>query len=364
MWLMAMTLITYPTRVHFADGVLEEALRSELEAHGYVQPLILCEEEDFESDVAERLRSGLPRRTKATEIAIGARDTKYDTARAAETHAALIMPDVIIAFGSARAIAYARKCRHVLYQSRTHQRGAAKPADIFAVPGIDGLPNPCRSSLEPSQTLLDSVSRTGLPNIVICDPTVTGEATNDAAACAATDAFSRCLEAYLSEAYNPPADGIALDGFARAVASLKATNLPETPEARRELMAASLNATLAQQKGIGPTQLIVDILREPYGNQVPSGALARVLLPGVLGSRSVPSDRQARLAQMLAVGTTAPLDEGVEDLLRSLPLAARLSELGLTQTDIVNASEEIEGPLSTAIHTTAAGARSIMEAVF
>lgn len=29
-----MTLITYLTRVHFADGVLEEALRAEMEVNG------------------------------------------------------------------------------------------------------------------------------------------------------------------------------------------------------------------------------------------------------------------------------------------------------------------------------------------
>ena len=37
-----MALITYLTRVHFADGVLEEALRSELELYGRKRPVIHC----------------------------------------------------------------------------------------------------------------------------------------------------------------------------------------------------------------------------------------------------------------------------------------------------------------------------------
>ena len=359
-----MTLITYPTRVHFADGVLEEALRSELEAHGYVRPLILCEREDVETELFERLRSGLPRRARAELLPIGPLDSKYETAKAMEDVTQGNRPDVIVAFGSARAIAHARKCRHVLHQLGAPAKSAAKPIDVFAIPGVDGLPNPCRSSIDAPHTLLDTASRTGLPKIVICDPTVMRTASNEAVACAATDAFSRSLEAYISEAYNPPADGMALDGMGRAVRSLKNNAREQSPASRRELMAASLNATLAQQKGIGPTQLIADILREPYGNQLPSGALARVLLPGVLGAQKVPDDRLELLSQLLHLQANEPLDQGVDELLRDLPLADRLSELGITHEDIANASDEIEGPLSSAIHTTAAGAKSIMESVF
>ena len=38
-----MTLITYLTRVHFADGVLEEALHGEMERNAKRRPLIIAE---------------------------------------------------------------------------------------------------------------------------------------------------------------------------------------------------------------------------------------------------------------------------------------------------------------------------------
>lgn len=355
-----MTLITYPTRVHFADGVLEEALRSELEAHGFSRPLMLCEEEAIASETTERVYAGLPRRTRPKHVAIGPKDGKYATARMALAETRLLRPDVIVAYDSARAIAHARKVRHQMAAERGE---GDRPLDIFAVPGIDGLPNPCRSSLEPVETLFDVASRSGLPSIVICDPTVSRCTSEPEALWAAIDAFARALEAYLSDAYNPPADGMALDGFDRALAQLRAGTLGGGAEDRRELMAAGLNATLAQQKGIGPTQLINDILREPHGNAVAAGAVTRVLLPGVLRARRQPEERMKRLLRCMGLSPETSLDQAVDAFLGGLPVAARLSDLGLTHGDLVKATEVIEGPLSTAIHTSAAGAMSIMEAV-
>ena len=55
-----MTLINYLTRVHFADGVLEEALRSEMEVNGKRRPLIVAEDGHLDGAVAERFFSSFP----------------------------------------------------------------------------------------------------------------------------------------------------------------------------------------------------------------------------------------------------------------------------------------------------------------
>ena len=60
-----MTLITYLTRVHFADGVLEEALRSELEMRGRRRPLIVAADDSLDDAIAERLFASLPMRVSA-----------------------------------------------------------------------------------------------------------------------------------------------------------------------------------------------------------------------------------------------------------------------------------------------------------
>ena len=46
-----MTLITYVTRVHFADGVLEEALWSEVEVNRKTRPLIVTDEAHLGSEL-------------------------------------------------------------------------------------------------------------------------------------------------------------------------------------------------------------------------------------------------------------------------------------------------------------------------
>ena len=55
------------------------------------------------------------------------------------------------------------------------------------------------------------------PAAILCDPTLTLSASPADTAAAGMDALVHCLEAFLSTAYNPPADGIALDGLRRAV---------------------------------------------------------------------------------------------------------------------------------------------------
>ena len=55
-----MTLITYLSRVHFADGVLEVALSSELELNKRSRPLLVYEPDVVSNEFSERVIAGLP----------------------------------------------------------------------------------------------------------------------------------------------------------------------------------------------------------------------------------------------------------------------------------------------------------------
>ena len=61
-----MTLINLLTRIHFADGVLEDALHSELEANEKQRPLVVILQDRAGSFEAERFFSSFPRRCKPT----------------------------------------------------------------------------------------------------------------------------------------------------------------------------------------------------------------------------------------------------------------------------------------------------------
>jgi hypothetical protein len=115
-----------------------------------------------------------------------------------------------------------------------------------------------------------------IPSAILCDATLTTAAGPAATAAAGMDALVHCLEAYLSTAYNPPADGIALDGLRRAALNLEAAvedgrNL----HARRELLAAALNAGLAAQKGFGGIEAAARGLEAEAGTSRPARGAAR-----------------------------------------------------------------------------------------
>jgi 4-hydroxybutyrate dehydrogenase len=78
-----------------------------------------------------------------------------------------------------------------------------------------------------------------VPRVAICDPTLTLDLPAQLTAGTGMDALSHCIETYVATAYNPPADGIALDGLRRVIANIeRAVAHGSDLDARREMMAA------------------------------------------------------------------------------------------------------------------------------
>ncbi|MEL6679688.1 MAG: iron-containing alcohol dehydrogenase, partial [Pseudomonadota bacterium] len=336
-----MTLITYLTRVHFADGVLEEALWSEVKAMGKARPLVVVDREHAEGPLFERLRAGFPPRSAPaifdavpptpTEAAVASLAGLYSHEGA----------DLLVAFGSASAIDLAKVARIAIAhpemplatfsyaQGGSRRIGTALP-DLFAAPTITGFGSAVAAHAP--VTLGDGeralmMCRKLIPTVTICDPTVTLGASPERSASAGADAVTRCIEAYLSRSYNPPADGIALDGLRRAVAHLDRVLADSGDlEARREMMAATLNGALALQKGLGASHAMNNALRAVAEHPLDQGALSRILLPSVMrfNAEAVPDKRDA-LAGVLGDGED--LVGQVEALFARLPLPTRLSDL-------------------------------------
>ncbi len=335
-----MALITYLTRVHFADGVFEEALRSELDLHRHKRPVIVAEKDDLDSDAGDRLYASFPGRTNPLRFEVP-RTVRASTIvgklkeRYLEHDA-----DALIAFGKARNIQLAQLGRiHIAREARGRSRGRgtanADLPGLFAIPGVDGLttapplngPGRMADSRYPMTDLL--------PTAIVCDPTLTLGASAGSSASAGVNAMARCMEAYLSNAYNPPADGIALDGLKRSANNLHRVLDEDRLEVRRELMAASLNGVLAQQKGIGTAQALGLALDAVTGRELDQGALERLLLPGILRLNAVAlKEKYQPLRQILGIRPRQSLADGVRLFFECLPLPSRLSEMGVAVDDI------------------------------
>lgn len=154
-------------------------------------------------------------------------------------------------------------------------------------------------NLVPKAALLDPELTLGLPPLLT--------------AATGMDAIAHCLETFMAPPFNPPADGIALDGLQRGWAHIeRATRDGHDREARLQMMSASMQGAMAFQKGLG----CVHSLSHSLGGVNPKlhhGTLNAMFLPAVLrfnaSADSVVADRRMqRLAYSMGLGV---IDDGL-----------------------------------------------------
>lgn len=347
-----MTLIDYLNRVHFADDILEEALWAELEEERKSPILVISDRNHMSGEMAERFRAGLPSRAAFVEIS--------DPQGKVTEKAALKLTDkfrtlgsgVLIAFGGSNAIDLAKLVRllvsHDLPLSAFSvsegggHRITGEMPKMIAVPTLCGLAsglNGLVSVVLNSGATLDIASKKIIPPVTICDPTLTVGASPECHASAGVTAIARCVEALASPNYNPPAEGIALDGLLRAIRSIHLSTQADESEARREIMAAGLNAALVQQNGLGLTYVICATLEAVSKNTVDPGAVTRLILPEVLRFYATNEHLDlASLSDALGVQDARGVADRISSVLASLPLPASLTEIGILPDEITRAA--------------------------
>jgi alcohol dehydrogenase class IV len=193
-----------------------------------------------------------------------------------------------------------------------------------------------------------------VPRVAICDPELTLGLPAGLTAATGMDAIAHCMETFLAPAFNPPADGIALDGLWRAWRHIeRATRDGGDRVARLNMMSASMQGALAFQKGLG----CVHSLSHSLGGINPRlhhGTLNAIFLPAVLRfNEAAPSVREEgkldRLATAMGLGSGAEVAPAVRTMTERLGLPTGLAQLG------VNADmfpEIIKGALKDHSHKT------------
>jgi len=330
-----MTLINYLSRVHFADGVLEVALGSELELHNFRNALFVSEPRVVNRDFTERVLSGLPSFVQATT-----ESNPRSTSRISQS-LKKCRADVLIAFGSSRALLVADACCKKLRRERNNSY--ASP-ELICIPGVDGVPTMSSAAFNEGNRTSASFRGEGIQaTAVIFDPTVIlGESVERTASAVATT-MARCLSAHLSMGYNPPAEGIAADGFRRIVSNLPALLTDDTLEMRRELMAASLNGTLALQKISGIAAELCDVLVESSTRPLDEGALMRLLIAieAELMDQTLTADDALEIRTVFGIPQNLSLSQWLKPLLSKLPLPQSFDAMGIHQDQLANAANEI-----------------------
>jgi 4-hydroxybutyrate dehydrogenase len=173
-----------------------------------------------------------------------------------------------------------------------------------------------------------------MPKAAILDPELTLGLPPLLTAATGMDAIAHCMETFMAPAFNPPADGIALDGLQRAWAHIeRATRDGSDREARLNMMSASMQGAMAFQKGLG----VVHSLSHSLGGVNPKlhhGTLNAMFLPEVVkfnaAAASIQKERRLeRMAHAMGLGNAADIPEAIRDMNARLGLPTGLAQMGV-----------------------------------
>lgn len=346
-----MSLILYLTRIHFADRVLEDALAEEADRNRIRRPLVLTEGDAAGTARSHRLFDALPVTSDPTHIETDPETPAETDLRRASEALSEAECDGIVACGGGRAIGVARVLGRgdlpILAVPTTTETIGLGPV------GPDLSPGPAR--------------RLPLPSAILCDPTLTTGLAPAATAAAGMAVLVHCLESYLSTTFNPPADGIALDGLRRAAGALeRAVTDGADLDARRDLLAAALDAGLAAEKGFGGIEAATHGLES--ASRRPSGALRSALLAGVLAFNApVIRHRFATICQTLGLPAGADPAGHLTALARRVGLPLSLSEAGIDDSVLTDAAARAAADPATRTnprHATVADYEDLLHTAF
>lgn len=183
-----------------------------------------------------------------------------------------------------------------------------------------------------------------VPKLALLDPELTLGLPPMLTAATGMDAIAHCMEAFMAPAFNPPADGIALDGLERGWANIEtATREGHNVQARLQMMSASMQGALAFQKGLG----CVHSLSHSLGGVNPRlhhGALNAMFLPAVIQFNAtaesvVRERRMERMAAAMGLGqmdsaerAAQALGEAIKAMNRRLGLPSGLAAMGVEES--------------------------------
>ncbi len=360
-----MALIYYITQVQFDFGAIG-LLKAECERNAIGRPLIVTDAGVKAAGLLQRALDALPGLQPAVFDQTPSNPTEAAVRAAADLYKAQ-QCDGLIAVGGgsaidcAKGVAIAATHEGPLKTYATIEGGSPKitsrVAPLIAVPTTAGTGSEvARGAI----LIVDDGRKLGfhswhlVPKTAICDPELTLGLPAKLTAATGMDAIAHCMETFMAPAFNPPADGIALDGLQRAWAHIeRATKDGNDREARLNLMSASMQGAMAFQKGLG----CVHSLSHSLGGVDPRlhhGTLNAMFLPAVIdfnaGAESIQKEsRLLRMAQAMNLDTAGDIASAIRDMNARLGLPGGLHAMGVREDQF---EQVIAGALADHCHKT------------
>ncbi len=333
---------TFPNRILFGSGA-RELLTSELNHSGVARPLVVTDPGVLATGLVGHVVAPLGKQAvvfsevqaNPMEEDVLAGLTRY---REAEC-------DGILGLGGGSAIDAAKAIRLLVTHSGqladydlTHGGQDRIGPDL---PAMVAIPTTAGTGSEAGRGALIQLPQTGrktivlsphlLPTVAICDPDLTRDLPPVLTAGTGMDAFTHCVESYLSTVCHPICDGIALEGLRSIFKGLEtAVRDGSNAEARSAMMMGALLGGISFHKGLG----VVHSLSHALGSEgrAHHGTLNAILLPHALRfNRGAATARMVELAGRLGLGRSGDAEGHLiimtELVLARLPLPRRLAQV-------------------------------------
>ena len=342
-----MSFINYVTQIQIDFGAIS-LLKAECERVGITRPLIVTDAGVKAVGILDKALAALP----GLMVSVFDQTPSNPTEAAVRAAAAVYQQnncDGLIALGGgssidcAKGVSIAATHEGPLKTYATIEGGSLKITDrvapLIAVPTTAGTGSEvARGAI----LIVDDGRKLGfhswfiVPKAAICDPELTLGLPPLLTAATGMDAIAHCMETFMAAPFNPPADGIALDGLARGWSHIeRATINGQDREARLNMMSASMQGAMAFQKGLG----CVHSLSHSLGGVNPRlhhGTLNAMFLPAVVNfnaaAESVQKEhRLDRMAQAMGLKSGSDIPEAIKDMNARLGLPTGLAAMGVSE---------------------------------
>lgn len=335
---MAVHTFAFPTTIHFGPGA-RKLVAAHLKKAGCKRPLV----------VTDRGLAALPVLAEFVAMLEGLEASVYSGVQgnpvAAQVRAGVEAyrahrADAVIGFGGGAALDVAKVVALM----------AAHPGDVLEyawdhpgvrpiekpLPHFVALPTTAGTGSEVGRSSVISEDATHVKRIVFspallakavfADPELTLGLPSPITAATGMDALTHNIESYLSSAYHPFCDGIALEGVRIAARALPvAVKQPGNLQARSDMLMASMMGAIAFQKDLGAVHSCAHALSTVAG-------LHHGLANGVMIDHVMRFNREAaeaKMAELARVAGVADLVAWLTELKADLGIPARLGALGV-----------------------------------